>query len=132
MQVTATLEISVAELDRGTTVDAGSFKVTDALATIAPGADGMEGVNSATPTLTWGPDAGNIYYQIQVFNALGEIVWDTTQDHMGAASGNQSIVYAGTTLVTDMVYQFRVISRDGNTDVPKSVTEDLRGVFFLE
>ena len=129
---TETVEITVGPSDRGTTVDGGSFKITDALTTVGPGAEAMEEVTTSTPVLTWGPDSGNVYYQIVVFDALGDVIWDTTQPHDGPSSSNQSITYAGPPLEPDMIYQFRVISRDTKTNIPKSTTEDLRGVFYFQ
>ena len=51
-----------------------SFKITEALPVIGPGANDPEPVTSA-PTLTWGDDSSENFYTVVVFNAYGEIVW---------------------------------------------------------
>lgn len=108
-----------------------SFKVTEALATVSPGAEAPEAVTSA-PTLTWADDSSEDYYEVRVFDAFGELVWSELD--VPSVSGNDtvSVEYEGP-LDAGMYYQFRVQSwrQPGNgAAAPISATEDLRGVFF--
>jgi hypothetical protein len=112
------------------TVDT-AFKVTEALAVIGPGVDNPEQVG-AKPTLEWADDSSEDGYEVLVFNALGDIVWETENP---GVSGDATVTleYAGDALMPGMYYQFRVTSfRDPpNGDrTYASRTEDLRGVFF--
>lgn len=107
------------------TVD--GFKVTEALEVLSPGADGVELV-TAPLTLEWVDDSSEDEYLVEVFDALGELVWDTVVE---GPRGNDPATadYEGP-LDPGMVYQFRATSvKDG---VPISTTEDLKGVFQAE
>ncbi|MBW2457021.1 MAG: hypothetical protein JRI68_21075 [Deltaproteobacteria bacterium] len=109
-----------------------SFKVTEALPVISPGADEPEAVSSA-PTLIWGDDSSEDYYTVVVYNAYGELVWE--DDNVPSVSGDDQVsVDYGGPLESGMYYQFRATSwrTPGGTPGPISVTEDLRGVFFVE
>ena len=102
------------------------FKITEALAVISPGADGIEVVNG-TPTISWADDSSEDAYALEVYNALGEIVWTTP---LPASSGSDpSLTYGGAALVSGMYYQFRATSL--RAGVPISRTEDLKGVFYV-
>ncbi|MCB9640903.1 MAG: hypothetical protein H6727_18555 [Myxococcales bacterium] len=105
-----------------------SFKITEALAVVSPGADGPE-ATSATPTLIWKDDSSEDAYQLVVYNALGEEVW--RKDDVPRVTGKTTVevVYAGKPLEPGMYYQFRVASI--KRGAPISRTEGLRGVFFL-
>lgn len=110
---------------------ADSFKVTGALTTVSPGADGPEAVTDK-PTLEWEDDSSEDGYNIFVYDAFGEEVW--TAD-VGPVSGSATVTlpYEGP-LEPGMYYQFRVQSwsQPGMGDpAPISTTEDLRGVFYL-
>jgi hypothetical protein len=111
---------------------AESFKVTEALPVISPGAEEPEAVSSA-PTLTWGDDSSEDYYTVVVYDAYGELVWE--DDNVPSVSGSDevSVAYGGP-MEQGMVYQFRATSwrSPGGTPGPISVTEDLRGVFYVE
>lgn len=109
-----------------TTVD--SFKITEALAIISPGALGPEAVTSATPTFTWMDDSSEDEYVVEVFDAFGELVWMTSI--AGTSGTNPSVTYAGPALQPGMIYQWRATSLKNSG--PLSRTEDLEGVFFLE
>lgn len=132
----------------GTVVDLEtSFKVTEALELVGPGATDPEAV-SGMPTFTWVDDSSEIYYTAVVFNAYGEIVWCRSDAEIEGtmcdggnvmacpgATGPEMCVGANVELPYDgpldpgMYYQFRITSvRQG--DCPISATEDLRGVFF--
>ena len=109
-----------------------SFKVTEALATIGPGVDEPEAVDSA-PVLEWADDSSEDWYDIHVFDAFGNEVWSVLE--MPGVSGSDTVTlqYEGP-LEPGMYYQFRVSSwrsPGGGDAAPISTTEDLRGVFFL-
>jgi hypothetical protein len=109
-----------------------SFKVTQALATISPGADGPEAVTEK-PMLTWADDSSEDWYDLRVFDAFGNEVWKSLMIPGASGSDDVSVQYAGP-LDPGMYYQFRTSSwrQPGNGDAaPISMTEDLRGVFYL-
>lgn len=113
------------------TVDT-SFKVTEALAVTGPGADTPEQVG-ALPDLVWADDSSEDGYELKVFNALGDIVWETEVEGV-TGSATVTLGYGGPALEPGMYYQFRATSfrqQNENTDRTYiSRTEDLRGVFF--
>ncbi|MCB9753420.1 MAG: hypothetical protein H6713_26055 [Myxococcales bacterium] len=104
-----------------------NFKVTEALAVISPGADDPEEV-SDNPTLVWADDSSEDFYELVVYNALGEVQLDVGDVPRVTGSATVEYVYDGMPLVPGMYYQFRVNSVKG--DSPISRTEDLRGVFI--
>lgn len=123
---TADVHVQVAA---GQAAVAGSFKVTGALAVMRPGAMQAEAATTA-PTLTWADDSSEDQYTVDVFDALGQQVWNTTIP--GVSGGTPSVAYAGP-MMPGMYYQFRVTStntRNGAT-CELSRTEDLRGVFYV-
>ncbi len=129
---TAIVRIELPDADTGNVLDlAEGFKVTGALGVIAPGADGPEQVFTTTPTFEWEDDSSEDGYQVRVFDAFGNEVWS---DEIGPVSGSPTVThdYAGPTLESGMVYQFRTTSfRDKSGQrTAISVTEDLKGVFF--
>jgi hypothetical protein len=119
---TATLHIVVA----GTPVDAGNFKVTEALNVVRPGATQVE--TAVMPlTLVWADDSSEDRYLVEVFDNFGTKIW--FNDNVPSAKGSQdvSVPYGGPALTSGGYYQFRATSmKDG---VPISRTEDLLGVF---
>jgi hypothetical protein len=109
-----------------------SFKVTEALGLVGPGADAPEAVMEK-PELVWKDDSSEDGYDLRVFDALGNEVWQSLGLPPGKGGTNPSVRYAGP-LDPGMYYQFRVTSwrAPGKGDpAPISTTEDLRGVFFL-
>jgi hypothetical protein len=105
------------------------FKVTGALAVVSPGADDIEEV-SGDVTFTWEDDSSEDEYRVQVFDALGTLVWETTGNFDPGGNDPASVAYGGPALTNGMLYQFRATSiKDG---VPISSTEDLRGVFVVQ
>ena len=109
-----------------------AFKVTQALPTIAPGVDGPEAISEA-PLLEWGDDSSEDWYDVRVFDAFGEEVWNALELPSVSGGGGASVQYEGP-LDPGMYYQFRVTSwrQPGSGDAaPIATTEDLRGVFFL-
>jgi hypothetical protein len=124
---TAIQEITVG-VGEATTVDQ-SFKVTAALSVVGPGSEGPEAVDPV-PTFSWTDDSSEDGYNLIVFNALGDVVWE--QD-LASVSGSASaeVSYGGSDLAPGMYYQFRVTSYREQTGTKTSIsrTEDLRGVF---
>lgn len=108
---------------------AESFKVTEALAVISPGADGLEEV-SAVPELVWARDSSEDGYHLRVYDAFGALVHEDLT--IGPARGGDPVRYdlagAGVTLEPGMIYQFRAWSHGRGSRL--SATEDLRGVFL--
>ena len=107
------------------------FKVTAALAVVAPGTDAPQEVSTPTPTFEWADDSSEDGYEIRVLDSFGQQVWN---DEIGPASGSATVThpYGGPALVPGMFYQFRATSfREKNgLRTAISTTEDLRGVFF--
>lgn len=113
------------------TVDiADSFKVTEALAVVSPGADGLEEVTTV-PELVWAQDSSEDGYYLHVYDAFGNLVHEDLT--IGPGDGSAPITYdlagAGVTLEAGMIYQFRAWSHGRGS--PISATEDLRGVFLF-
>jgi hypothetical protein len=105
------------------------FKVTGALAVVAPGASEIDTV-SGMPTFQWDDDSSEDTYTVTLFDALGTQVWE--EDGITGPNGSApaSVEYDGPALIPGMYYQFRAVSiKDG---VPISSTEDLKGVFIYE
>tara|TARA_R110002096_G_scaffold434832_1_gene658129 strand:- start:134595 stop:135980 length:1386 start_codon:yes stop_codon:yes gene_type:complete len=119
---TSTLHI---EVTAGGNTEVEGFKVTEALAVQSPGADGPEEV-TGTPTFRWEDDSSEDEYVVEVFNAFGEIIWNTSIP--GSSGQDPSVVYDGPALESGHYYQFRATSFKG---AALSRTEDLKGVFFL-
>lgn len=117
-----------------------SFKITEALPLIGPGADDPELVMAA-PMLRWGDDSSEDFYTVVVYNAYGDLVWCLSDDPTcdgpsipGVSGSNDVSVEYGGPLEPGMYYQFRATSwrSPGGEPGPISATEDLRGVFYLE
>jgi hypothetical protein len=107
---------------------AEGFKVTEALAVNAPGAEEPELV-SGEVELSWADDSSEDSYDLSVFDALGNVAWE--QSGIVGPKGSAPVVvrYEGP-LEPGMFYQFRAVSiKDG---VPIAATEDLRGVFTAQ
>ncbi len=105
------------------------FKVTGALAVVSPGAAGLEEV-SGNVTFVWEDDSNEDSYEVTLFDALGNAVWQTVGDFDPGGSAPASVDYDGEALTAGMIYQFRAVSiKDG---VPQSSTEDLKGVFVYQ
>ncbi|MBW2376975.1 MAG: hypothetical protein JRF55_13485 [Deltaproteobacteria bacterium] len=121
-------EIVRVEVTDGQSVEAPSFKITGSLDVISPGAEGPEEV-TGTPVFSWVDDSGEDRYHIVVFDTFGELIW-SDPDIPGSSGSDPEVMYGGPALESGMFYQFRVTSFDGN-DRPLSMTEDLKGVFFL-
>lgn len=121
-----------ATVDADPTDLGASFKVTEALAVVSPGATGLEEITTTTPTLRWADDSSEDGYDLFVYNALGDLVYE----RMGLDRVTGADVVEHTIeepLARGTVYQFRVASyrerQAGRTYI--STTEDLEGVFLL-
>jgi hypothetical protein len=116
----------------GETVEiAQSFKVTEALDVLAPGADGAEEV-TLSPSFAWVDDSSEDRYDIVVVDSFANIIW--TEQIAGVSSGDIQVPYAGSELEAGSYYQFRVISSRSTGNGSRceiSTTEDLEGVFFV-
>jgi hypothetical protein len=109
-----------------------SFKVTQALGTVSPGKD-APGAVTEKPDLVWLDDSSEDWYDLHVFDALGNEVWQSLKLPAVKGAANVSVKYGGP-LEPGMYYQFRASSwrQPGKGDAaPISTTEDLRGVFYL-
>ncbi|MCB9716334.1 MAG: carboxypeptidase regulatory-like domain-containing protein [Myxococcales bacterium] len=125
---TAILELTVSSGEHVDLQD--NFKVTEALEVFGPGVDAPEVVD-AQPTLSWADDSSEDGYVLVIYNALGELVWETEVPGV-SGSASVDVPYEGPALEPGMYYQFRATSfRDPpNGDRTFiSRTEDLRGVF---
>jgi hypothetical protein len=125
---TAILEITVGMGEQLDLQD--GFKVTEALQVFGPGADMPEEVD-AQPVLTWADDSSEDGYELKVYNALGDLTWETMVPGV-SGSDQVEVPYEGPALEPGMYYQFRATSfRDqgGGEILYISRTEDLRGVF---
>jgi hypothetical protein len=107
---------------------ADAFKVTGALTIVGPGKDRPEEVE-AMPTFTWVDDSSEEGYDLVVFDALGNIQWET--EVPSGNGGNVTLPYGGPALQNGMYYQFRVTAWRQVQDDRRNIsrTEDLRGVF---
>ncbi|PRQ02485.1 hypothetical protein ENSA5_23030 [Enhygromyxa salina] len=125
---TEILKISVAA---GETIDLqDSFKVTEALGVVGPGADGPEEV-TGTPTFEFDDDSSEDRYEVVVHDALGDEIWRDDQVPGVSGSATVTVEYGGPALTPGMYYRFQATSwKDGNP-APSALsrTEDLRGVF---
>jgi hypothetical protein len=91
-------------------------------------------VVTGTPTFRWQDDSSEDRYELELYSALGDLVW--TDRAIAGVSGSSTVerLYAGPALIPGMIYQFRVTSfRDRRgTASAISRSEDLRGVFSYE
>jgi hypothetical protein len=106
---------------------ASSFKVTEALVIVSPGATEPELVDG-NPTFIWKDDSSETRYSIVVYNAFGDEVWKDDNLPRVTGSENVTVNYGGSSLQQGMYYQFRATS--WKNDGPISQTEDLLGVFY--
>ena len=107
-----------------------SFKITEHLAILGPGAETPEHV-SGPLSFRWSDDSSEDRYEIELYTALGDRVWENRAVLAGHGGSEVAVTYDGPELTAGMVYQFRVKSfRDHNGGTTAiSASEDLRGVF---
>jgi hypothetical protein len=105
-----------------------SFKITEGLAIVGPGADAPESI-SGPVVFKWADDSSEDRYELELYTALGDLVWEDRAVPSGRGASVE-LAYSGPALLPGMFYQFRVTSfRDHGTAVAISRSEDLRGVF---
>ncbi len=120
----------VSTLEGGSVSMSESFKVTEHLAIVGPGATEVERVEGEV-LFEWEDDSSEDYYSVALYTALGDLIWQ--DEAVPSVSGEPTVrvAYPGPALTAGMVYQFRVTSyRDrqrGPTAISRS--EDLRGAF---
>lgn len=106
------------------------FKITGALDVLSPGSNGLEVISDATPDFVFEDDSSEEFYEVIVYNALGDTVWESGE--IPSVSGSDvTVTYAGEALEDGMVYQFKATSfrSPGGNVSAISTTEDLKGVF---
>lgn len=105
-----------------------AFKVTGSLDHPSPD---NEQIISAPPTFMWDDDAGEDHYELKVFDALGNKIWENLAVPGHSGAGQVQAAYGGPAFTSGMLYQFRAISiKLGGT--PLATTEDLRGTFIFK
>jgi hypothetical protein len=125
---TSLQEITV-EAGRDTPL-AESFKVTEALEVVSPGAEEPEVVDGV-PTFVFADDSSEDYYIVRVFDVFGALIWEDTMIPGVSGSATVEVQYGGPALTPGMYYQFRATSaRENGGGSAISQTEDLRGVFI--
>jgi hypothetical protein len=107
---------------------AESFKVTGALNNPSPD---NEEVVSGTPELSWDDDSGEDHYEVRVFDAYGNTVWEKLDVPGVSGDKRVTVMYGGPPLMSGQLYQFRAVSIKGGGS-PLAITEDLRGVFLYK
>ncbi len=121
--------IVYADVAEGDVVLDSSFKVTEALVVVAPGATGTS-VVTEVPVLEWRDDSSEDGYEVRVFDAYGELVFEDLA--VPRVTGSETVrVTLDATLEPGGIYQFRVLSfrEAGGGRTYISATEDLLGVF---
>ncbi len=102
-----------------------NFKVTRAIDIVSPGALGPELVDGEL-IFIWKDDSSETDYNIKLYNAYGEVVWEKTVPRETGVD-EISLLYDGDKL--SGYYQWRVTSlKSGN---PISTSEDLKGIFYV-
>jgi hypothetical protein len=127
---TQIVEITVPDPTDGVdiTVDS-SFKITESLAILSPGATGPEEIDPMLAVdLVFESDSSTPEYEVTVYDAFGIEAWNVTIPD-SAGSGPETVEYMGP-LDAGMYYQFRAVSLSNASD-PRSTTEDLLGVFYV-
>jgi hypothetical protein len=103
-----------------------SFKVTGSLDVLRPDKEERVG---GTPTFSWDDDSGEDHYELVVFDAVGNKVWEDLAVPGVSGAKSVDVAYGGPPLSSGLLYQFRATSiKQGGA--PVSRTEDLRGVFL--
>ncbi len=112
---------------------AQGFKVTEALAVVSPGAQGVELVDAGILTLSWKDDSSEDGYELRVYDALGELVHEDLAVPKVTGSADVSYTLDASQYKPGMLYQFRVWSfRDKGGRSFISASEDLKGVFEIK
>lgn len=130
---TDVVSITVGDAGGPVTLSQG-FKVTGALAVVAPGAQAIDEVVAGPVVLSWADDSSEDGYELRVYDAFGTLVHSNEQ--IPRVSGGAAVTYTldATSFTKGMLYQFRVWSFR-NRQVGKTyiaATEDLKGVFQIK
>lgn len=111
-----------------------SFKVTQALAVVAPGAQAIDEVAPGSVALSWADDSSEDGYELRVYDAFGALKHENTQVARVTGAPNVSYTLDAASFTPGMLYQFRVWSwrerQGGRTYISSS--EDLKGVFQIK
>jgi hypothetical protein len=113
----------------GGVVEAGNFKVTQAIEIFEPGATQMDVIDDPTPTFVFANMPSISHYELRVFNAFGELVHEALNVPDPAGGETVEHTYAGDPLEDGMIYQFRVLAVALVSLDYRNATEDLLGVF---
>jgi hypothetical protein len=105
-----------------------SFKITEALRVISPGAADAPEEVTGMPVFKWADDSSEDRYTVELFDWKGTVVMPATQ-MPSVSGGDVSFTYTGA-LTPGGYYQFRATS--WRKQAPISTTEDLRGVFIAK
>jgi hypothetical protein len=116
----------------GNDVAAGNFKVTEAIEIVDPGATGMDVITEANPTFVFAKMPSIDYYELRMFDAFGDLVYEDLNIPDPAGGGPVEHIYAGPPLEDGMIYQFRVLAVALVTGDYRNATEDLLGVFLYD
>ena len=111
-----------------------SFKITSALATHSPGAEGLEELSvGESIEFVWGSDSSEDGYELRIYDAFGTLIHENTELPGVTGSKTASYRHDSAEFEPGMIYQFRVWSwsenRNGRTYLSR--TEDLRGAFQI-
>ncbi len=108
-----------------------SFKITEGLAIVSPGAEAPELV-TGTPTFIFADDSSEDRFELVVLDAFGEIIWEDLAVPGVSGSDTVEVEYGGPPLELGRYYQFRATSIRENPNSVSAIsrTEDLRGVFI--
>jgi len=110
-----------------------SFKITEHLAIEGPGREAIESVTGPV-TFRWADDSSEDRYELELYTALGDLVWEQRAIPGGRGGADVELAYDGPALALGMVYQFRVTSFRERSGVSTAISrsEDLRGVFMVQ
>ncbi|MGA9523046.1 MAG: hypothetical protein WBV82_16375 [Myxococcaceae bacterium] len=127
---TSGTELQRVTVSNGAANREATFKITDAVEIVSPGAGDTLEATSAIPTFTWVKYPQTQAYNVYVFDTFGNEVWSAVDLSLGS-SGNVSLDYGGPALQSGQIYQWRAVAI-ANGGQPISQTEDLKGVFRVE
>lgn len=118
----------------GSAMDVAGFKITGALAVVAPGADAPQLLDGA-PRFEWADDSSEDGYEVTVLDTFGTEVWKNVDVPRVSGASSVTLDYAGPELSAGY-YQFRAVSwREEKKGTAArtyiSATEDLKGVFIV-
>jgi hypothetical protein len=117
-----------------------SFKVTQAVDVVWPGATGLEVIADPAPTFEFQRMSNVSRYELRVFNAYGNLVYEVLDIEQPGGGGGAPVSFASAdsaefpALEDGMIYQFRVIavSDTPTPDLYRYATEDMLGVFAYD